>query len=72
MPTTKWKCKGLYGCDRVVSWPAKKASKCDEESIFIMIRKLLEEQQDLTISCENDRLILTHLITKAVKKEYKE
>ena len=70
MPTEK--CKGLYGGDRVVSWPDKKKKKktTPEEEIFIKVRESLEEYQDLSLSSETDRLVLTHILTKLFKRSF--
>jgi len=68
------KCKGQYGSDREVSWPSPHVtpvpitSHCEEELLFRDIEQLLKEFREIDLSCENDRLVLTYVITKLIKK----
>lgn len=63
-------CRGPYGSEREVSWssPPEIRYSCPEEKMFKEIEQLLKQFKEVDLSCENDRLVLTYVLTKLIKK----
>jgi hypothetical protein len=58
---------GPKGTKREISWPEKREDT-NEEDVFVAIRRVLEESQNLNLTKESDRLVLAHQISKIFDK----
>jgi hypothetical protein len=58
---------GPKGTKREISWPEKREDT-NEEDVFVAIRSVLEESQNLNLTKDSDRLVLAHQISKIFDK----
>ena len=59
--------RGPKGTEREICWPEKREDASNED-VFVAIRSVLEESQNLNLTKDSDRLVLAHQISKIFEK----